>query len=229
MTPAHPAHRTIWKSMRRKDFWLVSIVLAIAAAVYATPASQPATKPVQLSAEGVEYFEKHIRPVLVERCYRCHSKDADKVKGGLLVDSRDGLLKGGDGGPVLIPGEPGKSRLIIAIQGHDEEIRMPPKEPLAEAQVARFVAWVKMGAPDPRTAEALAKPAPPAYDYEKAKEFWAFKAVKDHAPPAVRDAHWPINEVDRFVLAKLEEKGLKPVGSADRIALIRRATFDLTG
>src|ERR671924_526315 len=87
-------------------------------------AAAPTTKP---AAEGIEYFEKHIRPVLVERCYRCHSKDAEKVKGGLLLDSREGILKGGEGGPVLVPGDPEKSKLIIAIRYHDEEIRMPPK------------------------------------------------------------------------------------------------------
>src|SRR5947208_4861026 len=117
-------------------------------------AARPTTKP---SAEGMDYFEKHIRPVLVERCYRCHSKDAEKVKGGLLLDSQEGLLKGGDNGPVIVAGDPEKSKLIIAIRYHDEEIRMPPKEPLAEQQIVDFVEWVKMGAPDPRTAEALSK------------------------------------------------------------------------
>src|SRR3954463_12692738 len=136
-------------------------------------------------AEGIDYFEKHIRPVLVERCYRCHSKDAEKVKGGLLLDSRDGLIKGGDNGQVIRAGDPEKSKLIIAIRYHDEEIRMPPKEPLAEQQIAHFVEWVKMGAPDPRTAEALAKAPAPAYDFGKWKEYWAFKPVRDAQVPAV--------------------------------------------
>jgi hypothetical protein len=189
-------------------------------------AAGPATKP---SAEGIEYFEKNIRPVLVERCYRCHSKDAEKVKGGLLVDTREGLLKGGENGVVIVPGNPDKSRLITAIRYHDEEIRMPPKEPLAEQQIAHFEEWVRMGAPDPRTAAMVAKPAPPPYDYAKAREFWAFQPVRDAQVPVVSDQHWAINDLDRFILAKLEAKGLKPVGSADRVVLIRRATFDLTG
>src|SRR5258705_8913479 len=92
-------------------------------------AGGPATKP---SAEGVEFFEKNIRPVLAERCYRCHSADAEKIKGGLVLDTREGLLKGGDNGVVIVPGKPEKSRLITAIAYHDEEIRMPPKEPLAD-------------------------------------------------------------------------------------------------
>src|SRR5438046_5789437 len=121
--------------------YLQLIFLPVALGVAAAIAS-PTTKP---SAEGIEYFEKNIRPVLVERCYRCHSKDAEKVKGGLLLDTREGLLKGGENGPVLVAGEPEKSKLIIAIRYHDEEIRMPPKEPLSEQQVTDFIQWVKMG------------------------------------------------------------------------------------
>src|SRR3954468_7961522 len=162
----------------------ISSILFVGFFVRFSPAASPTTAP---SAAGVEYFEKHIRPVLVERCYRCHSKDAEKVKGGLLLDSREGLLKGGDNGSVLVAGDADKSKLIIAIRYHDEEIRMPPKEPLAEQQIAHFVEWVKMGAPDPRTGEALAKAAAPAYDFGKWKEFWAFKPVRDPQVPAVRD------------------------------------------
>src|ERR1051325_6797687 len=175
----------------------ISITLSMGLFVPFGLAAAPSTKP---SPEGIDYFEKHIRPVLVERCYRCHSKNAEKVKGGLLLDSRDGLLKGGDNGPVLVPGDPEKSKLIIAIRYHDEEIRMPPKDPLADQQIAHFVEWVKMGAPDPRTAEALSKAPAPAYDYAKAKQFWSFKPVRDPQVPAVRDVHYAINDVDRFVL-----------------------------
>ena len=204
----------------------ISAALFVGVLVRLSLAAAPSTKP---SAEGAEYFEKNIRPVLVERCYRCHSKDAEKVKGGLLLDSREALLKGGDNGPVIVAGDPEKSKLIIAIRYHDEEIRMPPKEPLAEQQISHFVEWVKMGAPDPRTADAMAKAAAPAYDFGKWKEYWAFKPVRDAQVPIVRDAHWGLNDIDRFILAKLEGKGLKPVGSAGRVTLIRRATFDLTG
>jgi hypothetical protein len=214
------------KLMSLKHLWCILGLVGFGVAGNPAAAAAPATKP---SFEGIEYFEKHIRPVLVERCYRCHSQDAEKVRGGLLLDSREGLMKGGDNGPVIVTGDPEKSRLIIAIRYHDEEIRMPPKDPLAEQQIAHFVEWVKMGAPDPRTAESLAKAAAPAYDYAKAKEFWAFQPVRAAKIPPVRDDHYAINDVDRFVLAKLESKGLKPVASADRVTLIRRATFDLTG
>src|SRR5438876_2451143 len=163
---------------------IISIALLLGLLVRFSLGALPTSKPI---GEGIDYFEKHIRPVLVERCYRCHSKDAEKVKGGLLLDTREGLLKGGENGPVLVAGDPEKSKLIIAIRYHDEEIRMPPKEPLSEQQVADFIQWVKMGAPDPRTAEALAKAQPPPYDYAKAKQIWLFYAIGVSLPAAVRD------------------------------------------
>src|SRR5262249_49788825 len=147
------------------------------------------------SADGTSYFEKHIRPVLVERCYQCHSATVDKPKGGLRLDDRAALLRGGNHGPVVVAGKPEKSRLIQAIRRTDAELQMPPKEPLTRAQVAAFEAWVKMGAPDPRV--AAAKPQA-AIDWEKAKQFWSFRPVRDPTPPAVRHAQWVANEVDRF-------------------------------
>ena len=207
-------------------------IVALGAEVVKTekPAAVAAA-PAQPSAEGVEFFEKHIRPVLIERCYECHSAAAPKVKGGLLLDSKEGVLKGGDSGAVIVPGEPEKSLLIKAIRYHEKGIEMPPKSPLAPEQIARFEQWVKMGAPDPRVggAAAVAPPRAPAYDYAKAKEFWSLKPVKAPALPPVKDAEWVKSPVDVFVLAKLEEKGLKPAKAADRRVLIRRATFDLIG
>jgi hypothetical protein len=186
------------------------------------------------TGNGVEYFEKHIRPVLVERCYECHSAQAKKLKGKLWLDSREGMLKGGETGPAVVPENVEKSLLISAIRYSHEDLQMPPKEPLTKAQVAAFEQWVKMGAPDPRTGSAAvasvaATQSAPAYDFAKAKQFWSFKAVKEPVLPDVRDIAWCQGDVDRFVLAKMEEKGLTPVGVADRRALIRRATYDLTG
>src|SRR6185436_11490441 len=108
----------------------------------------------QLTPEQVEFFEKKIRPIFVERCYKCHSAQAEKVKGGLLLDSRDGLLKGGESGPAIVPGDPEKSLLIRAIRQTDE-LRMPVKEKLPDEQIADFVSWIKMGAPDPRIASSV--------------------------------------------------------------------------
>src|SRR5262245_15301868 len=104
---------------------------------------------VEPDAAGVEFFEKKIRPVLVEHCYSCHAQDAKKIRAGLLVDSRDALLKGGESGPAVVPGHPGKSLLIQALR-QEQDLRMPPSGKLSEAVIADFVRWVEMGAPDPR-------------------------------------------------------------------------------
>src|SRR5207248_9046016 len=134
-------------------------------------------------------------PLLVERCYECHSTQAKKVKGKLWVDSKEGLLNGGETGPAVVPGEVEKSLLIQAIRYAHEDLQMPPKEPLTKAQIAAFEQWIKMGAPDPRvggaTTSAMAGQSAPAYDFAKAREFWSFKPVKVPAVPSVRDVAWP--------------------------------------
>ena len=183
---------------------------------------------VEPSREGIEFFEKKIRPILVERCYDCHSAKAQKAKAGLLVDSREGLLRGGDSGPALVPGKPEESLLLKAIRY--EGMEMPPKEKgrLPPEQLADFETWIVLGAPDPRKGDAAA-PARSAIDFSKAREFWSFRPVRDPALPAVRDAAWPAGAVDRFVLSRLEARGLRPGPDADRRALLRRVTFDLVG
>src|SRR2546426_3808603 len=116
-----------------------------------TPSLLNASDP---DSTGLEFFEKKIRPIFVEQCYKCHSKDAEKLKGGLLLDTRDGLLKGGDTGPAIVPGDSEKSLLIKTIRYADEALQMPPRKrggKLADQQIADLEAWVKMGAPDPRT------------------------------------------------------------------------------
>jgi len=171
--------------------------------------------------EGVEFFESKVRPVLVDRCYSCHSAKAEKLKGGLHLDTRAGLLRGGDEGPAIVPGDPERSRLIRAIRYADEDFRMPPKGRLTAEQVADFEAWVKRGAPDPRTGTT---PAPVRPD-----RHWAFQPPRDPAVPDVKRRDWPKTPIDRFILARLEERGLRPAPPADRRTLLRRATFDLTG
>src|SRR5437016_14297048 len=103
-----------------------------------------------LSREGIEFFEKRIRPVLTEKCYKCHSAAAEKIKGGLRLDSRSGWMKGGESGPVIVPGNPEKSRLIHAVRHTDSSLQMPPKEILPAPQIVDLETWVRMGAPDPR-------------------------------------------------------------------------------
>ncbi|MCI0741743.1 MAG: PSD1 and planctomycete cytochrome C domain-containing protein, partial [Gemmataceae bacterium] len=170
----------------------------------------------------IEFFEKRVRPLLVEQCYGCHSKDAKKLRGDLRLDTRDGARK------ALVPGKPDDSLLVKAVRYDDPELRMPPNGKLAAAQIADLEKWVKIGAPDPRTDKA-ASVAKAGIDWEKGRKHWAYQPLKDHAPPKVDDAAWSKTAIDRFVRARLEEKGLQPVAPADRRTLIRRATFDLTG
>jgi hypothetical protein len=191
----------------------------------ASQAQQQAAPP--LSAEQVEFFEKKIRPIFVERCYKCHSAQAEKVKGGLLLDSREGLLKGGDSGPAIVPGDPEKSILIKAIRQTDE-LRMPVKEKLPDDQIADFVAWVRMGAPDPRLPSVVKAAAKSTPGLAEARKFWSFQPPRDVLPPIVR-APWCRTPVDNFILARLEEKRMRPSPEADPRTLLRRVTIDLTG
>ena len=171
------------------------------------------------------FFERKIRPVLVAECYSCHSTEAKKVRGNLLLDSREGLLKGGDSGPSLVPGKPEESLLLEALR--HEGLEMPPEGKLPDAVVADFERWITMGAPDPRSGRAAAVEV--GIDLEAGRRFWAFRPPRRHEPPAVTDADWPRNEIDRFILAGLEAKGLKPVRDADKATLARRLYYDLVG
>ena len=204
--------------------WLIVLVSCAGLFRPATAGAGAGASPAD-SAQGVEFFEAKIRPVLVEHCYKCHSAQADRLKGGLRLDSREGVRRGGGSGkPAVVPGDAGGSRLIEAIRYHNEDLQMPPKAKLADQQIADLVAWVEMGAPDPR-ADAAPVAAPPP----DPKSHWAFRRPVPREVPEVRNSTWPKNEVDRFILAKLEEKGLTPSPPADKRTLIRRATFDLTG
>ncbi len=176
------------------------------------------------SAEGVEFYERHVRPILIHRCHKCHAGDSEKIKGGLRVDSRGMMLKGGISGPAVVPGHPQESPLIAAVKYEDESLQMPPRAKLPDEEIATLVDWVKRGAPAP----GEASPAK-AIDLEKARAFWSFQPVKDPPPPSVQNASWARTDIDRFVLAGLESRGLKPAPPADPRTLLRRATFDLTG
>ena len=179
------------------------------------------------SAAGVEFFENKIRPILANNCYKCHSSQAPKLKGGLSLEFRESILSGGDTGPAIVPGNPDQSLLIKAVRYGDPDLQMPPKgNKLPEARIADLAAWVKMGAPDPRSAGQAAAGAGWSKDR---RQHWSFLPVKRVAEPAVHDTNWVANPVDAFVLAKLEENGMRPNPPADRRTLIRRATYDLTG
>lgn len=205
------------------------IVVALGGVLLATLA-MPAD---QLCAQGVEpdqipFFEKHIRPVLVKECYSCHSADAKEIEGGLTLDTREGIRKGGDRGPAVVPGNLRKSLLIEAIRHTDDDFRMPPEKKLSAEIISDFEKWVAMGAPDPREGKATVSHKY-EIDMEKGRRHWAYQPPKTVDAPRVRDSTWPLTDVDRFVLAALESKKLTPAGDADRRSLLRRLTFDLTG
>ena len=177
------------------------------------------------SAEGLAFFEKKIRPVLVEKCYKCHSANSQKVKGELLLDTREGIRKGGESGHAVVPKNLDESLLIEAIRYQDEELAMPPKEKLPASVIADFEKWIMMGAPDPRENNAaIEKP-----NWEKSRDHWSFKEPKQPGAPKVKQNNWARTDIDRFILARLEKQSLNPADQADRRTLIRRLFFDLNG
>jgi hypothetical protein len=178
--------------------------------------------------EQIEFFENKIRPVFAERCYSCHSEKAEKLKGGLRLDTAEGVLKGGTSGPVIVAGEPDASLLIKAVRYADPDLQMPPKgKRLSAEKIANLEAWVKMGAPMPHISVSSHRPLTEVS--EARARHWAFQPVKKPGIPAVKLSRWVQTPVDRFVLAKLEEQNLKPAPAADRRTLIRRVTYDLIG
>ena len=182
------------------------------------------------TVDQIAFFESRIRPLLVERCYECHSAGAKKLRGGLLLDSRAGVIKGGDTGPAIAPGDLDASLLIQAVRHVSEDVAMPPKKKLPPEEIAALEAWVKMGAPEPRTADTVAAvKAKEAIDWTKAREWWSFRPLASPKIPRVKLTDWPANELDHFILARLEKSGLKPASDAEKRTLIRRATFDLIG
>jgi cytochrome c553 len=183
-----------------------------------------------ISPAGLEFFEKKIRPVLVAQCYQCHSASAKKPAGGLLLDSREALLKGGASGQAaIVPNNPDASLLLQALRYTNPKLQMPMSGKLPDEVIQDFEQWIKLGAPDPRTATATAAVKNQPYNFDEAKKFWSFQPVKNVVVPTVRNPAWVKTPIDNFILAKLEEKRLKPVNDADKRTLLRRATFDLTG
>jgi hypothetical protein len=184
----------------------------------------------QPTAGDFEFFEKNIRPVLVERCFKCHSAQSEKLKGGLHLDSREGMLKGGDTRPALIPRDPEQSLMIEAIRYRNSDLQMPPKGKLTDKQIADFTAWVKMGAPWPPSSESKQSSNPASFDLEKRRrEHWAWQPILPPRPPSVKDEARIHNSIDRFILSRLESNQLKPAPRADKATLLRRLYFDLTG
>jgi hypothetical protein len=189
-----------------------------------TVRTDSATRAEEPARADVEFFEKEVRPLLIEHCSRCHG-DA-KTKGGLKLTSRAHLLQGGDRGPAIVAGKPDESLLLQAVR-YQDQLRMPPSGKLTPRQIETLTRWVKLGAPWPGT--QLAPTTGGFTITEKQRSFWSFQPVKQVVIPTVRNREWPQTNVDRFILAALEARGLAPSTPADKRTLLRRATFDLTG
>jgi mono/diheme cytochrome c family protein len=210
---------------------LAAGVIAAGARLRTSADDKKPDPPPKFTAEQVAFYEKEVLPVLTEHCFKCHGADG-KVKGGLDLTNRKAILDGGDSGAVFDPKNPDASLLLKAIHYKDDQYRMPPKGKLPDKELAVLTRWVKEGLPvSPDRMDATAvKPMPKGgVVTEEAKRYWAYQPVRRPTAPAVRDAAWVRTPIDAFILARLEEKGLKPVGPADRVALARRAYYDLWG
>ncbi|MEM7011692.1 MAG: PSD1 and planctomycete cytochrome C domain-containing protein, partial [Verrucomicrobiota bacterium] len=176
--------------------------------------------------EGVDFFEKRIRPLLSSKCYQCHSAANDKMKGGLALDHRDGVLKGGVSGPAIIPGSPTNSLLIRAVSHTDPKLQMPSEEEkLSDAEIADLKTWIAMNAPDPRDAPAGASAVAATIDWDKAREHWSFRPLeKPDVPASSHD-----NPIDAFLFATMQNAGVPIAAPADRATWIRRVSYSLTG
>jgi cytochrome c553 len=203
---------------------ILTVVLTISGVVL--PAALHAAEPDQVK---LEFFEKKVRPILVNHCYACHSADT-KPAGLLRLDDRNGALRGGQSGAAIVPGDPEKSLLLLRVSHQDPKRRMPKEgEALSGGQIADLTAWIKDGAAWP-VEKLPARLGHAEAVYERIRtHHWAFQPVTDPKVPAVSRRSWPTTDVDRFILAKLEEKKLTPASDATPLALIRRVTYDLTG
>ena len=211
--------------------FLLPLLAAFTAASAAEERKVMMAKP---TPDQVNFFESKVRPLLAENCFRCHGGDSKKKpKADLTLTTLQGMLQGGESGPALVPGNLDKSRIIEAIRYRNENMAMPPKKPLKPAQVKVIEDWVSMGSPWPGfegeiVLQATEEDEP--YDWDKfRKGHWSFQPVAKEDPPQVKQADWPRDDLDRFVLARLEAAGLKPNPPAKKRVLIRRATLDLTG
>jgi cytochrome c553 len=208
-------------------FLALALVASCATSLPIGRAAEPAAAAATFSAEQIEFFETKIRPLLARECYECHSAQAKALKGSLRLDSRAALLKGGDSGEAIVPGEPTKSGLIQAVRWKTFE--MPPDGKLRDDEIAALEKWIELGAPWPEEKSAPAVEQR-TYDWPALRAaHWAWQPVASPPLPEVQDTAWPKNEIDRFVLAKLEAAGLKPSPPAPPHVWLRRVYLDLIG
>ncbi|GAA5140957.1 PSD1 and planctomycete cytochrome C domain-containing protein [Prosthecobacter algae] len=211
---------------------IVRLVLLFCLSLRAVPAAEEmAAAHADIPADRLQFFEKHIRPVLVEHCYKCHSTESEKVKGGLTLDTRQGTVLGGESGhPGVTPGNLSESSLYHAMTWADDDMQMPPKNRLPDEVIANFKKWIEMGAPDPREQKvAGATGGRREINMAEGRKHWAFVPPAEAPVPELKTPDWAMSKIDQWVLAGLEQAGLKPAAQADRRTLIRRIAFDLTG
>lgn len=224
--------RSPWAALLRV-IWI--LCLGMAGSLSVAFAEEKPTENPPLTPEQTEFFEAHVRPLLISRCYECHSGEAEttgQLKGELRLDTRAAMRRGGSSGQVLIPGKPDESLLIQSVRYTDLNLQMPPEQPLSQDEVSILERWVSMGAPDPRDTdphESSETSKRNGVDFEAARKIWAFQIPVKHDPPEVVATEWPRRPLDHFILSALEQKKLSPSPQADRRDLIRRASFDLTG
>src|SRR5579863_416388 len=204
------------------------VALTIGVAADEPPAKPPADGDRNSSKEQVEFFEKQVQPILKARCFKCHGAD-EKIKGGLRLSSRAAVLKGGDQGAAVVLDKPSESLLIQAI--NYEGLEMPPSGKMPISEIDVLTKWVEQGLPwtaGAVAAEEKPRKGPPKVD-DEARNYWAYRPLQTSAVPQVKNAAWVQNPIDAFVLSKLEAEGLAPTPPADRVALVRRAYYDLIG
>ena len=209
----------------REHGWIVRVLTVVPVwlivAVFLSAASE-----TDLSSEEVEFFEKRVRPVLVENCYLCHSAASKPVMGELRLDSAEGVERGGSRGALLVAGDPEGSLLIQAVSHSHTDVKMPPSGPLPAKEMADLVEWIRRGAPYPTHPVAVGGKG---IDFEEARKFWSLRPLSDPSPPPVKRTDWSTSPIDNFVLAALEGRGLEPAPAADRRTWLRRVTLNLTG
>ncbi len=218
-------------------FQLLALLIACPLVMGQPTSNQPAAKSKKPQAnqpdkqkkaaaserQGIEFFEKKIRPVLANQCYECHSAKAESAEGGLVLDSREGIRRGGESGHAVVPGNLDESLILTALR--HEDLQMPPEEKLSDQVIADFVRWIEMGAPDPR--EATAPLIRREIDFDEARQFWAFQPIASPQPP--KSSAWARGDIDRFIEHQLQEAKLRPAADAQPHVLVRRIYFDLIG